>query len=275
MVGTSARKRDGFTLIELLVVIAIIAILIGLLLPAVQKVREAAGRITSSNNLKQLGLACHSCADTRGQVLPPVAGSIGGYNLGATAQFYLFPYIEQDNLYNLGLAGASATQVKTLISPLDASSETGLAGNGLPVCNYASNALVFGLANVTGTTINTISLTGKTSFPGGIADGTSNTVFFAEKKATCTTPTGGSAWPTVAGTYLPSFNYTTGPILGPQTNSTPYTACNPAQAHFLSISGCQIAMGDGSVRTISTNVSPVTWAFVCTPKGGEILGNDW
>src|SRR6516225_3994020 len=95
------RRCRGFTLIELLVVIAIIAILIGLLVPAVQKVREAAGRIQSANNLHQMGLACHNYNDTVGQ-LPPAIGWYPAYQTGAaggTTHFFLLPYIEQDTLY--------------------------------------------------------------------------------------------------------------------------------------------------------------------------------
>ena len=116
-------SRRAFTLIELLVVIAIIAILIGLLLPAVQKVREAAARMQSQNNLKQLGLAANSYYSAHDS-LPPMFGTVPARspNLAGGSVFYhLLPYVEQENLHRLGVDASRSQPLKVLRSPLDRS----------------------------------------------------------------------------------------------------------------------------------------------------------
>src|SRR5262249_47821570 len=98
------RFRSGFTLVELLVVIAIIAILIGLLLPAVQKVREAASRTKCINNLKQIGLAVHNYSSANGDKLPPLSAHTPQYQYNAFWHFSLLPYVEQSAMYQFGLS---------------------------------------------------------------------------------------------------------------------------------------------------------------------------
>src|SRR5262245_7426808 len=132
-------RRQGFTLIELLVVIAIIAILIGLLVPAVQKVRAAAARAHSSNNVKQIVLAVHSYHDAKKRIPPladcvmPGAPNSGGQNTNnyASVFFFILPYIEQQAMYDEGMAkkgvweqspnNVGSKKVVTYINPRDPS----------------------------------------------------------------------------------------------------------------------------------------------------------
>jgi prepilin-type N-terminal cleavage/methylation domain-containing protein len=198
----SRFRRSAFTLIELLVVIAIIAILIGLLLPAVQKVREAAARMQSSNNLKQIGLAIHGLHDTYGK-LPTTRGDFptaitdsskwGQQSPAAmgTMQHFLLPHIEQTAAYtrsngnswkDTGAGGSSDLVVKTYISPLDATAQNGKAGDwgNRGQANYHANWHAFG-----GGWGEDWGVGGKARIPASFPDGTSSSIAFFERYAQC------------------------------------------------------------------------------------------
>jgi len=145
------RTRRGFTLIELLVVIAIIAILIGLLLPAVQKVREAAARAKCSNNVKQLALACHNYADQNGG-LPPAFVEVQytdypyDNNIGPNWAVLLLPHIEQGAMYNQVQASIQSWMVPGT-NPSGDGTWKNIRGNTIPslICPSDSNTTMCSL----------------------------------------------------------------------------------------------------------------------------------
>jgi prepilin-type N-terminal cleavage/methylation domain-containing protein len=335
------RKGKGFTLIELLVVIAIIAILIGLLLPAVQKVREAAARVKCTNNLKQITLATINAADTNSGNLPPGIGLYpnpngGDHDGNGGILLHILPYIEQDNAYKSTLQaidgsnpprngqfqtysewGGQNLMIKTYICPSDPTfSENRWAQS---VTSYAYNAQVFSVTTpwtTPGTGPNNGFWTNPLrTFPAGIPDGTSNTMFFTEKEIWSQ---GESGWAPDSGfnfwpdwgpsVYSPDdgrqagraceinpgsaagFGQRGGPqasaMFQVQPNKNP-TVNSPNCANVVPncgngnlpntghTAGILCAMGDGSVRMVAQGISATTWWHAVTCNCGDILGSDW
>jgi prepilin-type N-terminal cleavage/methylation domain-containing protein/prepilin-type processing-associated H-X9-DG protein len=301
------RQRIAFTLIELIVVIAIIGVLIGLLLPAVQAVREAANRSQCLNNLKQLGLAFQNCADTYDQRLPPGIGYYPNLNSGdkGTALFLVLPYIEQGTLFDKSAVGpihraenyfVYAEPIKAYQCPSDPTVGNGTGtASGLTwgKSSYAANAQVF--AEVYGREYGDYfqwylkSASGHPRIPASFSDGMSNTILFAEKYTECTNyarSAGGSFWayditdgvvePFHAGFAVSWYHYDVGPRLTPpfQTRPDPKD-CDPTLPATAHRGGMNTCFADGSVHTIHSSVSKETWWALCTPNDGDLPGNDF
>lgn len=299
-------KRAAFTLIELLVVIAIIALLIGLLLPAVQKVREAAARVQAQNNLKQIALGSHTYHQANDQ-FPPWSyvdqQTIPARYISKNFFYSILPYIEQDAVARLGIVITPAqyqeqyfytplqsTPVKVFLNPCDPFAPA----NGLVVETYAANPdTTYAIA---GFAVNSSALgvwsrnngvvsstSRKVTLSSGFPDGSSNTVLLAERYG---------KWQEEE--YFENEdeegNYSDGYMT--VTRSNPWGASQfdmNAQiqvrpdldqvigwfVHSPRAAGPLVALADGSVRLVNSAITPVTWRRSLDPKDGQPMGSDW
>jgi prepilin-type N-terminal cleavage/methylation domain-containing protein/prepilin-type processing-associated H-X9-DG protein len=294
------RCRKAFTLIELLVVVAIIGVLIALLLPAVQKVREAANRIKCANNLRQLGLATHQFHDSCSMLPPPAnwyfpavpgAERIEG-NAKGSALFHILPFLEQNDLYRstygddpyypgikryYGADHSICDKIPLAVfncpsDPLN----TGFAEQkGLG--NYGANALAFG------------DYEGKNQIPGSFPKGVSSTILYTERYAKCRDsrtdpPFVGKdlrdmLWDQFAITDYHMFQIH--PIYDPlPPGVTAEQTCIYRRAQALHPNGINVCLADGSVRLVSGSIKgwpyeESTWLWAMQPDNPNPPPADW
>ncbi len=292
-------------------VIAIIAILIGLLLPAVQKVREAAARMKCQNNLKQLGLAMHNFHETSGKLPPGVADATPYWGQG-TWQVAILPHIEQDAIQNIyfdygisggrtyyhadNLNGATGKQIKTLLCPSDNPNTGGWPANGQSATyhNYAANfgnTSIDESANWQTTTYNGLTFLGAPFTRGRpiplthITDGTSSTLLASELIQGQRRDLRGLTWWGSGSGFVTSIrpNDTSPDLSWGDASWCDTNPPNPPCAFrtngyvFGSRSrhtgGVNSVMGDGSVRFISNSIQPSAWQALSTSQGGEVVAN--
>ncbi len=252
-------RRYGFTLIELLVVIAIIAVLIGLLLPAVQKVREAANRTKCANQMKQLVLASHSYSNVHNGKLPKLYIAANGRNESWFVS--ILPHIELDNLDRM--SGLTFHVMPGIGCPSDVSCPGFKCSHGRGNGSYAPNYQMFGTGTNQGMGYHSKYLINN------VPDGLSNTLFLAERLAL---PNGTTAIAENEWTTGPGF---TGSQFAAISQECPQVGVRQSEsdwkrANTMHPTGMVVGVGDGSVRIQDKHISQPTWWNLCVPDDGRV-----
>jgi prepilin-type N-terminal cleavage/methylation domain-containing protein len=295
----TARPRRGFSLIELIIAVGITAVLLGLLLAAVQNARRAAQRAHCQNNLRQIGLACHSYHDVH-NMLPPGIGYYPELPASVLQQrqmpfgtwlVHMLPYFGRGDLYQLSYHWDNpdlySQRIKLFECPGDPTSGetvTDNLGRTFAGGSYVGNVQVFCNVRGDGTLAD---VEGKPVLLASFPDGASCTILATEKYTRCTNNTyaiGGTGWaysqtaptavPLHSGFAISWNGESTGPASIFQDRPRP-DDCDPTRASTGHVGGIEICLADGSVRLLSTSVSQYVWWALCTPAGGEVLGSDW
>ncbi len=283
-------RRNGLTLLEVLVVVTVIAILVGLLLPAVQRVRAAAIRAHSMNNLKQINLAVHNFASDHDGKVPSYDDRPGSPNPRQSLFVAVLPLIEQGAIYQkiLDVAAAGPTNefVPQYMSPADPTIRPDDKKYG--VTSYGANAWAFWPGN---------------SLTASFSDGTSNTISFGEhyfrceregtqtewrfmfqwkglqpsgtRPATIADPDQGDPYPVTSGTPpISRASFKTTPVIPTFQAAPPVRDCFALVPQTPHASGMITGVMDGSVRITGPGISTATFWGAVTPAGGEVL-SDW
>lgn len=279
------RGRVGFTLIEVLVVLAILALLVGLLLPAVQKIRAAAARVRCQNNLKQMGIAFHAHHDARGHFpkggthTPPASGANINFTTPQAREaewswaYLILPYIEQNDLYqDANSATVRGTPIPIYYCPSRRPAE---AYNGRAKIDYAGSAG----NHPDGENGMVMRTTCGVVRAADVTDGLSHTVMLGEKQLN--RAAFGTAIDDNASYCTPGWNgdwevYRWGETPPAPDRNVPGDISASHAFGSAHAGGFNCAFGDGSVRFIRYSVSPVTWERACVRNDNQAINpNDF